>query len=113
MADIQDDDVTVSNGKITGTLKYLDTGALVTSWGEGNFIALKFTDIDEDAVSVKVGLYPSEGSGLVEIINDPDKDGVFKVTDKDTQKFMVVQTDADGRPKTQEFDLSDLTCETE
>ncbi len=103
----------VANGAITGTLKYLDTGALVTDWGEGNFIALKFTDIDSDAVSVKVGLAPSAGSGLVELINDPDKDGVFKVTDKDTQKFVVIQTDADGRPKTQEFDLSGLTCLSE
>ena len=94
----------VANGAITGTLKYLDTGALVTDWGEGNFIALKFTDIDSDAVSVKVGLAPSAGSGLVELINDPDKD---------TQKFVVIQTDADGRPKTQEFDLSGLTCLSE
>ena len=82
----------------------------MTDWGAGNFLALKFTDIDADATSVKVGLDPSQGSGLVEIINDPDKDGVFKITDKDTQKFVVVQSDG-LYTKKQTFDLSDLTTE--
>ena len=56
------------------------------TYGAGNFIALKFTDIDETATSVKVGLDPSVSTGLVEIIDDPDKNGAFKITDKDTQK---------------------------
>lgn len=112
LTDIQSG-VAVANNAITGTLKYLDTGALVTDWGEGNFIALKFTDLDPDAVSVRVGLEPSQGSGLVEIINDPDKDGVFKVTNKNTQKFKVVQETAEGETRVQRFDLSGLTCETE
>lgn len=102
--------MSVSGGKITGTSKYLSTGQLVTDWGAGNFLALKFTNIDSDATSVKVGLEPSEGSGLVEIINDPDKDGVFKITDKDTQKFVVVQSDG-LYTKKQTFDLSELTLE--
>ncbi len=102
--------VSVSGGKVTGTLKYLSTGALATDWGAGNFLALKFTDIDSDATSVKVGLEPSEGSGLVEIIDDPDKDGVFKITDKDAQKFVVVQSDG-LYTKKQSYDLSELTLE--
>ena len=40
--------------------------------------------------SVKVGLEPSYGTGLVELINDPDKNGVFKIADKDAQLFKVV-----------------------
>lgn len=40
--------------------------------------------------SVKVGLEPSYGTGLVEIINDPDKNGVFKIADKDAQLVKVV-----------------------
>ena len=40
--------------------------------------------------SVKVGVEPSYGTGLVEVINDPDKNGVFKIADKDAQLFKVV-----------------------
>jgi len=53
---------------------------------------------------------PSQSSGLVEIINDPDKNGVFKVTNKDAQKFTVVTSD--GINKTVKYyDLSGLTVE--
>lgn len=102
-------DIAIANGAITGTLKFLDSGALVTDWGEGNFMALKFT-VPSGATSCKVGLSPSVSSGLVEL--DDDKDGVFKVTDKDTQKFVIVTTNGQYT-LTQEFDLSGLTCETE
>lgn len=112
VSDLQDEDLTVNGSKITGTLKYVDSGSLADRWGAGNFIALKFEDIDEDATSVMVGLDPSEGSGLVEIIDDPDKNGAFKITDKDTQKFKVVQTVGE-KTLTQTFDLSGLTLETE
>ena len=100
----------MSGGKITGTLKYLDSGAIVDVWGAGNFMALKFSDVDEAATSVKVGMDPSQSSGLVELLGDPDMNGVFKVTDKDTQVFKVVTTDG-THTKTQTFDLSDLTVE--
>lgn len=110
VSDMQDDDVTVANGKITGTLKYLAEGAIPERWGAGYFVALKFSDIDSHATSVKVGLQPSVSSGLVEIINDPDKNGVFKVTDKNAQNFVVVSS-ADGYYNKQRFDLADLTLE--
>lgn len=103
-------DVSVADGKITGTLAYLDEGQLVTDWGAGNFLALQFSDLDENATSVKVGLDPSQGSGLVEIIDDPDLNGVFKITDKDTQVFKIVSTDGTST-NTQTFDLSELVCE--
>lgn len=64
-------------------------------------------------MSVKVGLTPSEGTGLVEIIDDPDKNGIMKITNKATQKFKVVQTDTDGNKNIQLYDLSGLTLETE
>lgn len=84
--------VSVSDGKITGTLKYYDTpGAIVDVWGAGNFLVLKFGADDwSDYTSVKVGLEPSYGSGLVEVKDDPDKNGHFKITDKDAQLFKVV-----------------------
>lgn len=98
----------MSGGKITGTLKYLSSGQIVTDWGAGNFLALKFSDIPATATSVKVGLEPSQGSGLVELINDPDKNGVFKINNKFVQKFKVVTTD--GTDTTEQlFDLSGLT----
>ena len=109
VSDMQED-VVVGDDEIVGTLKYLDSGDLVTTWGAGNFMALTFTNNDFSKYSsVKVGMDPSQGSGLVEIINDPDKNGVFKVTNKDTQVFKIVYTDAEtGETNTQTFDLSGL-----
>lgn len=99
--------VSVIGNSITGTLKYVSTGALATDWGAGNFLAVKFA-IPAGMTSVKVGLDPSEGTGLVEIINDPDGNGVFKITNKDTQLLVVEATD--GRNvRRQEYDLSGLT----
>lgn len=58
-----------------------------------------------------VGLDPSQGTGLVEIISDPDKNGVFKISDKDTQVFKVVVTDGTNTT-TKTYDLTGLTLET-
>lgn len=108
VSDIQNDDVVVSGKKITGTLKYLADGPIAGYWGAGNFLALKFSDLDPNATSIKVGMNPSQGSGLQEIIGDPDLNGVFKVTDKDVQTFRVVITDG-HMTQTTDYDLSDLT----
>ena len=105
--------VAVNDNQITGTLKYMDDDNAITAvWGYGNFLVLKFSDIDLTATSVMVGLDPSAGSGLVEIIDDPDKNGVFKISNKDNQKFVVVVSN-DTEERTQIFDLSGLVCETE
>ena len=105
-------DLVIGRDTITGTLKYLDEGDLVTTWGAGNFMAIQFNNIDPRATSVRVGMQPSEGSGLVELINDPDKNGVFKVTDKDTQKFVVISSDG-THTSTATYNLSGLTVEGE
>lgn len=102
--------MSVTDDAVTGTSKWLADGEIADHWGPGNFMAFKFEDIDERATSVKVGMSPSQGSGLVELINDPDKNGVFKITDKDEQKFVVIITDG-TQTTTQEFDLSGLTLE--
>lgn len=104
-------DVAVSGNKITGTLTKLTTGQLVTDWGEGYFLAVKFDNFSSGLTyaNVKVGLTPSEGSGLVTL--DSDKNGVFKITNKNTQKLTVVQTDSAGRKRTQYFNLSELTLD--
>ena len=72
-------------------------------------MALKFQPGDDDA-TVSVGVDPSQGSGLVPL--DEDLNGVFKVTDKDTQVF-VVETTKDGETLRQVFALSGLTLEPE
>ena len=101
----------VNGDKITGTLHYLDEGALVDRWGEGNFMGVKFSDIPDGATSVKVGMSPSYGSGLTELLGDPDMNGAFKVTNKDEQEF-VAEITANGVTWTQTFDLSGLVLET-
>lgn len=101
--------VTVTGDKITGTLKKVTSGALANDWGEGYFLALKWS-VDATATSLKVGITPSEGAGMQEGIDDPDRDGVFKVTDKYRQRFVII-TAKDGHSKTQTFDLSGLTLE--
>ena len=59
--------------------------------------------------NVKVGLSPTEGSGLVTL--DSDKNGVFKITNKDVQKFVIFQ-EKTGKGRLMEFyDLSGLTLD--
>ena len=106
--------VNVGDNAFTGTLKFIE-GGLASSGalaGDGNFIALKFTSDDWDKfTSVKVGLDPSAGTGLVEIINDPDKNGVFKVSNT-SQVFKVVATDGTDTV-TKTYSLAGLVLETE
>lgn len=98
-------DIEVEGDAITGALFYVSEGALPTTWGPGYFLALKFDDFDATATSVKVGLDPTQGSGLVEL--DDDKNAVFKITDRSTQRLKVVSTDG-TRSTVQYFDLSGL-----
>lgn len=100
--------ITVNNGAITGTLKYVSTGALARDWGAGNFIALKFTlPAGVDPEDVKVGVEPSMGSGLVAL--DNDKNAIIKISDKDGQKF-IVETFNGAYWDRDTYDLSGLTC---
>ena len=110
VGDMQDE-VTITaptatqNGKISGKFYKQTSGALVDSWGEGYFIGLKFNASDWSQYdSVKVGLDPSQGGGLVEILTDPDKNGAFKITSPSQQTFKVVATKgAETVTKTYEF----------
>ena len=101
--------LTVANGAITGTLTKLTSGSLVDTWGEGYFMALKFTKNNAKLTSIKVGMNPSVSSGLVEL--EPDMLGVFKVTDKDSQRFEILATDGELEFASF-FDLSGLTLST-
>ena len=53
----------------------------------------------------------ASGMELVEILTDPDKNGVFKITPELEQKFKMVSTDKNGVVETIEYDLTTLTFE--
>lgn len=107
---LQSADFDVSDGAMTGTLKYIGSGEPATTWGAGNFMALNFDDLATNATSIKVGLDPSVSSGLVEISED-DHSGIFKVSDKDNQKFVVEITDGVHTTR-EEYDLRGLTLQS-
>lgn len=83
----------------------------MNDWGAGFFLAVKFGGFSDGLTyeDVQVGLDPSEGAGMVTL--DSDCNGVFKITDKDTQVLKVVQSDG-AHTLTQTFDLSGLTLAT-
>lgn len=104
--------MTVANGKVTGSLQFIE-GGLAPSGplaGDGYFLALKWGNPQETVTSLKVGIIPSQGSGLVEAIDDTDRNGVFKVTDKTSQDIVIIQRDGKNT-NTQTLDLSGLTLE--
>ena len=104
------EDVTVSGNKITGTLKFIEDGLSPSGplAGDGYFLALKWSDPDSDATSLKVGLVPSaSGMDLIECIDDTDRNGVFKISNKN-QVFTMISSN-DTQRTAQRFDLTGLT----
>lgn len=106
-------DVAVADGEITGTLAFIE-GGLASSGplsGDGYFLALKFNNFASGLTyaNVKVGLNPSQGTGLVTL--DSDKNAVMKITDKNNQKVEVIQADGKGHRNIQYFGLSGLTLD--
>ena len=107
--------VKVANGAITGTLAYIEDGLSPSGplAGSGNFLALKFSAADwSKFTSVKVALDPSSsGMSPVEIIDDPDKNGVFKISNNN-QVFKVIASDGVDTVTTT-YSLKGLVLETE
>ena len=97
-------DVAISNGAITGSLSYINSGSLKAPY----FLVLKFTDLI-DADKIMVGLVPSVSSGLVAL--DEDMNAVFKITDK-AKQVLVVDTYKDEDVVRQKFTLTGLTLAT-
>ena len=109
VSSMQADDVVISNGAVTGTLKKLTgSNAITDVWGEGYFINLKWSDPDAKANSLKVGVEPTEGSGLQECYTDTDRNGVFKITNKNIQHLVFVQSNG-NHATVQTLDVSGLT----
>ena len=106
--------VAVNGDKVTGTLNFIE-GGLAESGplaGDGYFLCLKWSEPETGVTSVKVGLVPSAGTGLVEGIGDVDRDVVCKISDIQNQRFTIIQSDAAGHKNMQVFDLSGLTLES-
>ena len=111
VSDIQGSDLAVSNGAVTGTSKWLSgNNGITAKWGAGNFIVLKWSDIDPNATSIKVGLEPSAGTGMVECYDDLDRNGIFKINNKNVQKFKLIVSDG-LHSRVQYLDLSGLTLQ--
>ena len=112
-ADFQSD-IAVNGGEITGELAFIEGGLAEsgTLAGDGYFLALKFSNFASGLTyeDVKVGLVPS-ASGMALQTLDNDKNVVFKITNKDTQKVKVVQADNAGHKNVQLFSLNKLTLE--
>ena len=109
VSDIQDG-VTLSGNKFSGDSKYLSgSNAITDVWGEGNFIAVTFSADNWNAYdSVKVGLEPTQGAGMQELIGHlDDLDSVFKIGNDVTQKLKIVAKKG-TKVTTQVFDLSGL-----
>lgn len=107
--------ITISDdNEITGTLNYV-TGYTGYSQSpelqEGNFLALTLADNDfTDIVSCTVELDPTEGSGPVELRDDPDHNFVARIVSTD-QKLIIKYRTYTGS-KTVTYDLSGLTLAT-
>ena len=60
---------------------------------------------------MQVGIVPSS-TGMPLQTLDIDKNAVFKVTDKDSQKIKIVQTDSQGNKNVQLLSLANLELES-
>lgn len=111
-SDIQSD-VAVSDGEVTGELKFIDGGIPALGFpDDGYYLGLKFSNFAEGLTyeNVKVSIEPT-AIGREPQTLDSDKNAVFKVTDKDNQKIKVVQSDNAGHKNIQYFGLSGLELE--
>ena len=98
------------DNKITGTLHLQSSGQIVSDWGTGYFIGLHITANDSSVTKIQVGLNPTAGSGLVTL----DEDGLImlKISDKDIQNIVVVQSNDHGDIWRYVYDISGLTLST-
>jgi hypothetical protein len=109
-SDFQSSIAVSADGKVTGTLNFMEGGLSPSGQlaGDGYFLALKWSNPDTSKVtSLKVGLEPGHMAPQ-ECIEDTDRNGVFKIENKNTQKVVLIQSDGNNINK-QTLDLSGLT----
>ena len=103
---------------ITGRLKKMTaTNNITNVWGKGYFLCLDFSQRASEwaslgITSVKVGLCPSKSSGLVELVGEDDKTGVFKIAEVDGEygdKTFVVEVTQNGYVSRKVYALK-VTC---
>jgi hypothetical protein len=107
VSDLQTD-VTLKDGVFYGTLKYIDEGQLADYHGAGHFLAVDVADENSTGATYKIGHYPSQSSGFVDIT--PPDDGAGKVTDPKSQALYVFKK-VNGAEHPQIFKLSGLKLE--
>ena len=108
VTDLQDE-VTVSDGKISGTLHYLDdyTGfSGDPAEQKGNYLAVVCTADEGDTIKAEL-----IGGVHGPVTLDPDGILIVRITNKDTQKLKYTAIGTDGTTEEHVFDLSGLTLE--
>lgn len=94
--------------KITGTLYKQTSGSLVSTYGEGYFIALQFdSDNWNDYDSVEVSFDPELDFEAVDILAAPNKSAIFKIQSPSSQVLKVVATKGSETVE-KEYDLSEI-----
>lgn len=105
--------VTVSDaGVISGDLSYVTDYTGFSSDPElqkGNFVALHWSDPEEGVTSLKVGI--KNGTPMVECIDDPDRNGVFRILSSNNV-FVIEQSDG-VNTRVDEYPLSGIILEPE
>ena len=99
----------LNNGKITGTLKYVDnyTGfSSDPSLQSGNYLV-----VHADVVGVPNATISVKITNPVNL--DEDRTAVLRIADKDSQTLTVVASAEGYATTTQVYSLKNLVCETE
>ena len=108
-SDLQENMNVLDNGKITGTLKYVDdyTGFDPSNpeLQVGNFLVLH-----ADAVGVPTATISVKVTNPVEL--DEDRTIVLRIADKDSQTVTVVASAEGYATTTKIYSLSNLVCES-
>lgn len=84
----------------------MSDGYYVDRFGKGNYLALKFEDIDPDVTSLLVGLHGEQ----TEFDFNSDEYYVLKVEDVTKPLVITATNEADNTTTTKVYSLSELTC---
>lgn len=92
-SDLQSD-VVITDNVISLKSKFIE-GGLAESGplaGDGYFMALTWSQPADDITSLKVGVIPTQGTGLVDALSDPDRTVVVKLDNTQHQNFVIYTT---------------------